>query len=87
MKKPTIHLELHRRFHYVTNGQENRVRKLFNNQKGKLLDNQKEKLFDKPSFFQTTQPTPNPIRDRSGRPDNMKDERNTSRSHEINVNF
>ena len=36
--------------------------------------------------FQSTQPTPNPIRDRSGRPDKMKDERNTSRSQEINVN-
>ena len=32
-------------------------------------------------FFQSTQPPPNPIRDRSGRPDNMKDgRRNTSRS-------
>ena len=37
-------------------------------------------------FFQPTQPTPNPIRDRSGRPDNMQDRRNTSRSQEINVN-
>ena len=37
-------------------------------------------------FFQSTQPTPNPIRDRSRRPDNMKDGRNTSRSQEINVN-
>ena len=37
-------------------------------------------------FFQSTQPTPNPIRDRSGRPDNMKDGRNTSRSQEIKVN-
>ena len=37
-------------------------------------------------FFQSTQPTPNPIRDRSGRLDNMKDGRNTSRSQEINVN-
>ena len=33
-------------------------------------------------FFQ---PTPNPIRDRSRRPDNMQDGRNTSRSQEINV--
>ena len=37
-------------------------------------------------FFQPTQPTPNPIRDRSGRPDNMQDGRNTYRSQEINVN-
>ena len=36
--------------------------------------------------FQPAQPTPNPIRDRSGRPDDMQDERNTSRSQEINVN-
>ena len=33
-----------------------------------------------------TQPTPNPIRDRWGRPDDMQDGRNTSRSQEINVN-
>ena len=37
-------------------------------------------------IFQPTQPTPNPIRDRSGRFDNMQDGRNTSRSQEINVN-
>ena len=37
-------------------------------------------------FFQTTQPTPNPIRDRSGRPDDMQDGRNTFRSQEIGVN-
>ena len=35
---------------------------------------------------QPTQPTPNPIRERSGRPDNMRDGRNTYRSQEINVN-
>ena len=39
-----------------------------------------------PEFFQPAQPTPNPIRDRSGRPDNMQDGRNTSLSQEINVN-
>ena len=37
-------------------------------------------------FFQPTQPIPNPIRERSGRPDNMQDGRNTYRSQEINVN-
>ena len=37
-------------------------------------------------FFQPTQPTPSPIRDRSGRLDNMQDGRNTSRPQEINVN-
>ena len=36
-------------------------------------------------FFQPTQPIPNPIRDRSGRLDDMQDERKTSRSQEINV--
>ena len=36
-------------------------------------------------FFQSTQPTPNSIRDRSGRPDNMQDGGNTSRSEEISV--
>ena len=38
------------------------------------------------NFFQPTQPTPNPIRDRLWRPDNMPDGRNTSPSEEINVN-
>ena len=37
-------------------------------------------------FFQPTQPTPSPIRDRSGRIDDMQDGRNTSRPQEINVN-
>ena len=36
--------------------------------------------------FQSNQPTPNTIRDRSGRPDNMQDGRKTSRSQEIDVN-
>ena len=53
---------------------------------GKLLDNQKGKLLDKPSFFQSTHLIPNPIRDRSGRPDEMQGERKTSRSQEISVN-
>ena len=55
------------------------------NRKVKLLDNQKENLLDK-HFFQPTQPIPNPIRERSGRLDNMQDGRNTSRSQEINLN-
>ena len=36
--------------------------------------------------FQSNQSTQNPIRDRSGRPDDMQDGRNTSRSQDINVN-
>ena len=47
MKKHTCHLDLHQRSHYVTNGQENWVRKLIDKQMGKLLNNQKEKLLDK----------------------------------------
>ena len=38
-------------------------------------------------LFQPTQPTPNPIRDRSGRLDDIQDGRNTSRSQEIDVFF
>ena len=38
------------------------------------------------NIIQPTQPTPNSILDRSGRPDNIQDGRNTSRSQEINVN-
>ena len=37
-------------------------------------------------FSNQPQPTPNPIRDRSGRHDDMQDGRNTSRSQEITVN-
>ena len=37
-------------------------------------------------FFQATQPIPTPILDGSGRPADMKDRRNTSRSQEKNVN-
>ena len=37
-------------------------------------------------IFQPVQPTPNPIRDRSGRLDNMQDGRKKSRSQEIDVN-
>ena len=41
-------------------------------------------MLDK-QISQPAQPTTNPIRDRSVRPDNMQDGRNTSRSHEIGV--
>ena len=57
----------------VTNGQRNWVRKMFDNQKGKLTVPQPEgEVVRQTKFFQSTQPTPNPIRDRSGRPDNIK---------------
>ena len=45
-----------------------------------------EEVTRQANLFQQTRPTPNPIRDRSGRPDDMQDGRNTSRSQEINVN-
>ena len=54
---------------------------------GSKVDQQREgEVARQTKFFQSVQPMPNPIRDRSGRPDNMKDGRNTSRSQEINVN-
>ena len=49
----------------------------------KLFDNQKEKLLDKLNFSNQPQTTPNPNRDRAGRPVDMQDGRNTSRSQEI----
>ena len=47
---------------------------------------QQSKINRQSRSFQPTQPTPNPIRDRSGRPDIMQDGRKTSRSQEIDVN-
>ena len=85
-KKQACHLDLRQRSDYVTNGQENWVRKLLDNQKGELLDNQKEKLLDK----QNSSNQPNQLQIQfvtdGGRPDYMQDGRNTSRSQEINVN-
>ena len=67
--------------------------KLINNQKEKLFDSHKEKLVARQAkFFQTTQPIPNPIRDRSGQLGvtqdviGVQDERKTSRSQGISVN-
>ena len=53
---------------------------------GETVRQQEGEVDRQTKFFQSTQPTPNPIRDRSGRLDNMKDGGNTSRSQEINVN-
>ena len=55
MRNHTCRLNLRQRSHWSTNGKENLVRKLLDNQKGKLLDNQKEKLLDKQIF--PTNPT------------------------------
>ena len=49
----------------------------------KVVQQSEGEVVRQTKFFQTTQPTPNPIRDRSGRLGNMKDGRNTSRSQEI----
>ena len=53
---------------------------------GEAVRQPEGEVFRQTKFFQPTQPTPNPIRDRSGRPDDMQDERNTSFCQEINVN-
>ena len=45
-----------------------------------------QKLGSYLEVFQSNQPTLNPIRERSGRTDNMQDGRNTYRSQEINGN-
>ena len=52
---------------------------------GKVVQQPQGEVARQAKFFPSIQPTPNPIRDRSGRLDNMKDGRNTSRSQEINV--
>ena len=53
---------------------------------GETVRQQEGEVVRQTKFFQSTQPTPNPIRDISGRPDNRKDGGNTSRFQEINVN-
>ena len=53
---------------------------------GETVRQQEGEVVRQTKFFQSTEPTPNPIRDRLGRHDKMKDGRNTSRSQEINVN-
>ena len=52
----------------------------------KVVEQPEGEVVRQTKFFQSTQPTPNPIRDRSGRPDDMQDGRNTSRSQGISVN-
>ena len=91
MKKHTCHLDLHQRSHYVTIGQEFCSK----------VDRQPEEETDRQpggevarqaKFFQPTQPIPNPIRDRSGRPGITQDvigvqnESKASLSQEISVN-
>ena len=59
---------------------------MFDKQKGEVARQPEGEVARQAKFFQPTQPTPNPIRDRSGRLDDMQDERKTSGSQEINVN-
>ena len=53
---------------------------------GETVRQQEGEVVRQTKFFQSTQLITNPIRDRSGRPDEMQDERKTSRSQEISVN-
>ena len=53
---------------------------------GETVRQQEGEVDRQTKFFQSIQLTPNPIRDRPGRPDEMQDERRTSRSQEIGVN-
>ena len=76
-RRYTRHLDFHQRSQYVTNGQE---------LGSKVTQRQEGEVVRQTKFFQSNQPTPSPIRDRSGRLDDMQDGRNTSRSQEINVN-
>ena len=54
--------------------------------KGDVARQPEGKVARQAKFFQPTQPTPSPNRDRLVRLDDMQDGRNTSRSQEINVN-
>ena len=62
-------------------------------QEGEVARQPEGEVARQAKFFQPTQLIPNPIRDRSGRPDithdviSVQDERKTSRSQEISVNF
>ena len=84
MRKHTCHFDLRQRSHYVKIGQENLGSTVARQPEGEVALQAK--------FFQTTQPTPNPIRDGSGRPGitqdviGFQDERKTFRSQEIIVN-
>ena len=60
--------------------------KIVQQPEGETVRQPEGEVFRQTEFFQSTQLTPNPIRDRSGRLDEMQDERKTSRSQEISVN-
>ena len=60
--------------------------KIVQQPEGETVRQPEGKVVRQTKFFQSTQLIPNPIRDGSGRPDEMQDERKTSRSQEISVN-
>ena len=60
--------------------------KIVQQPEGKTVRQPEGEVVRQTKFFQSTQLILNPIRDRSGRPDEMQDERKTSRSQEISVN-
>ena len=62
------------------------VSKIVRQPEGEVARKPEGEVARQAKFFQPTEPTPNPIRDRSGRLDEMQDERKTSRSQEISVN-
>ena len=61
--------------------------KIVQQPEGETVRQPEREVVRQTKFFQATQLIPNPIRDRSGRLDEMQDGRNTSRSQEISVNF
>ena len=74
-KKYTCHLDLHQRSHYVTIGQRNWGSKVVQQPEGETVEQPEGEVVGQTKFFQSTQPAPNRIRDRSGRLDDMQDER------------
>ena len=63
------------------------VQKVVQQPEGETVRQPEGEVVRQTKFFESTQLTPDPIRDRSGRPDKMQDERKkTSRSQEISVN-
>ena len=61
------------------------VSKVDRQPEGEVARQSEEEVALQAKFFQPTQQIPNPIRDISGRLDEMQDERKTSRSQEISV--
>ena len=87
MRKHTCHLDLRQRSLYVTIGQKNWVQKLIDNPQEEVARQPRGEVSRQANFFQTTQPIPKPICDRSGQPDNKHevfvDKGETSWSREI----